>query len=71
MKVIFLSEIERLNDNRSITKRTQVERVLVVEDDGSDDGGRAIAKFWSRADAFAVAKAMGWIVSDELSGSFA
>lgn len=71
MKVIFLSEIERLNDNRSIAKRTQVERVLVIEDDGSEDGGREIARFWKRSDAFAVAKAMGWVVSNELDEAFA
>ena len=70
MKVVFLSEIERLNDNRLISKRTQVERVLVIEDDGSEDGGREIAKFWNRSDAVAVAEAMGWTVSSWVGESF-
>ena len=71
MKVAFLSEIERVNDHREFAKRTKVERVLVIEDDGTDDGGRTIAKFWDRKDAFAVAEAMGWVVSNELSDSIA
>lgn len=71
MNVIFISEIERLSDHREIVKRTHVERVLVIEDDGTEDGGKTIAKFWSRKDAFAVAEAMGWSVSNELSEAFA
>jgi len=67
MNVIFISEIERVNNHRQIAKRTQVERVLAIEDDGTEDGGRTIAKFWDRKDAFAVAEAMGWVVSNELS----
>jgi len=66
MKVIFVSEKERLKDHRIIEKRTLVERVLVLEDDGSEDGGRTIAKIWKRNDAYAIAKAVGWDVLDEL-----
>ena len=67
MKVIFSSEFERLNDHRQHAKRTRVERVRVTEDDGTEEGGRTVAKFWRREDAFAVAAAMGWEVIDELS----
>ena len=67
MNVIFISEFDRINDHRVFKKRTQVERVVAVEDDGTEFGGETIAKFWSRKTAFEVAEAMGWNVSDELS----
>ena len=65
MRVIFLDQPERVNDHVKVSKRSVVKRVLVIEDDGTEDGGRTIAKFWKRADAFSVADKMGWIVLDE------
>lgn len=66
MKVVFVGSTERLPDHREFSRRTRVERVMVVEDDGTEDLGRTIAVFHRRDDAFAVAKSMGWEVKDEL-----
>ena len=66
MKVIFVSSYDRLHDNRVVANRTKVERVVVIEDDSTTFGGRTIAKFWNRDDAFAVAKAMDWEVTNDL-----
>lgn len=66
MNVILIREFDRLNDHRVHSKRTKVERVLIVEDDGTEDGGREIAKIFNRDDALAIVKAMNWNVTGEL-----
>ena len=46
--------------------RTVVEKTLIIEDNGTDDGGRTIAICPLKADAVAIAAAMGWkITRDE------
>lgn len=43
-----------------------VEKTLIIEDNGTDDGGRTIAICLLKADAVAIAAAMGWeITRDE------
>jgi hypothetical protein len=66
MKVVFATEHERINDHRVLRKRTVVERIVVFKDT-EDSVGRSvpIAKFWKKADAIAVAEAMGWEITEE------
>jgi len=65
MKVLFITEVDTIKDHKQYAKCTKVCRVLIVEDDGSEDGGRTIAKVWRKTDANAIATAMKWEVTDE------
>ncbi len=46
MKVIIYGQTELLNDHRLYRKRTRAYRDVVMEDDGSEDGGKRIALFY-------------------------
>lgn len=57
MKVILIRE--RLNNRDS---------VLIIEDDGTPDGGRAICRVSRYPEARAICAAMGWQITDDEFG---
>ena len=62
LAVVFWTDHDAIGTGR---KRKRVTRTLVIEDDGSEDGGRTIARVWRKEDAEAMATAFRWTVSDE------
>lgn len=38
---------------------------MLIEDDGSPDGKRIVARLYDHAEALAVCKAMGWTITDD------
>ncbi len=63
MKVIIYGQTELLNDHRLYRKRTRAYRDVVMENDGSEDGGKRIALFYQAGMAQKVCRAMGWEVT--------
>ena len=45
--------------------REPYKETSIIEDDGTDDGGRLIAKFGRYEEAKSVADNMGWVVTDD------
>lgn len=65
MNVILIKEVERL------AHRRPVHVVLIVEDNGTEDGGRIIARVTRYADALAIVQAMEWnIISNEFDEDY-
>ena len=60
MNVLLIKETVRRN------KKPPQDTALIVEDNGTEDGGRIIARVTRYEDAVAIVKAMWWkITSDE------
>lgn len=59
MKIIIIKE-------RVVRKKLPpIESALLVEDNGSPDGGRIVARITRYEEAIAVCRAMGWEVTDD------
>lgn len=61
MNVLFISERQQ----RAVSNRRHV---LIVEDDGTDDGGRIIGRIVRHDEAIEIARSMNWTITyDECS----
>lgn len=56
MNVLFISERQQL----AVSKERHV---LIVEDNGTEDGGRIIGRIMRHDDAIKIAQAMNWTVT--------